>query len=828
MQSERSLVFAWLIVASTIIGVTAPAHASTSGAQAELSTEEQPVPFFSFTPQGPNTNQTVHLDASNSYDNNGQITSYQWDYETSTGTETATGETIQLDWSAEGDYDIELTVTDDSGNSSSLTRTITVTDGQLVSNQGNPLINDSEGVLRVITNNDPIVNSSEGYTSPWLVEAGLYEQRLINNNVTAMRIDNRVLSPKQAKLFGALGDTYRETLSTPVFLPTVDEYKNFDWSETVRAPGSTQRKRIRFVNFTASPGEIQTSNSNRSVWVLTKNKPGYRNLKNVKVKGKAVSSSGPRFKITNKENVKIRDNHAVRYKKYNREVAQWGFFSLDRNYSQLPVIDGEPRYRVETATVSGKWQGESTVIQDHYTQIARITEGAIYGNYWLANPDGIEITTFNDFIGKAPDDYESTSQCTYEICNNGTCGIETGNETKYENWEYTGHEYNNQIYHNGEYHNASENNRLLFNVQNPVHGPIVPYSELTITLEHTYGVDSSCKPDWEETETVTVQNTYRGKPVEIKPSTAEDLNTTVYLLDKGPKDKELQFEVVGNQRPAENPLEQIYFQGSEDNPNRTMSVRTPWTFIPQALYDNFDLRPSAGLSPPEMNPQREMGYITRDYLDGGEYKFSGGNMFLTVNNKVQSQTFEGVKLDPKVNDSEGIVPLYKHIGGPINVPTNNYSFQNPTAKAYDIYGNEYNTNIVTREYTDTQIHLKTEGDTLIGRLEVPNGTALPNRTIRLNGTEKDAVITDENGEFEANITGDSSSVRAKFRRTPFHKERSNYYEESTQWLVTPTNIANLIETPISYIGDAITNLVLVADWLVLGLVFLWYSRTADD
>jgi len=66
----------------------------------------------------------VSFDASGSYDPDGNILSYEWDFKDGN---TGSGEIVNHTFSSIGSYDVRLTVTDDKGATDSATKTITVT-----------------------------------------------------------------------------------------------------------------------------------------------------------------------------------------------------------------------------------------------------------------------------------------------------------------------------------------------------------------------------------------------------------------------------------------------------------------------------------------------------------------------------------------------------------------------------------------------------------------------------------------------------------------------------------------------------------------------------
>ena len=90
----------------------------------EVSVVNQPPrASFTFSPVQPEVGELVRFDASSSYDPDGTITSYQWDFgDGSTGS----GVTVQYTYQQEGTFTVTLTVTDDDGATDSTSKEITV------------------------------------------------------------------------------------------------------------------------------------------------------------------------------------------------------------------------------------------------------------------------------------------------------------------------------------------------------------------------------------------------------------------------------------------------------------------------------------------------------------------------------------------------------------------------------------------------------------------------------------------------------------------------------------------------------------------------------
>jgi PKD repeat protein len=91
---------------------------------ATISIPGAPVAAFSFGPPNPKPGDTVLFDASASFDPDGTIVSYDWDW--GDGDVHGSGRNQDHDFAAAGMYFVTLTVVDDAGLRSSLTRAVTV------------------------------------------------------------------------------------------------------------------------------------------------------------------------------------------------------------------------------------------------------------------------------------------------------------------------------------------------------------------------------------------------------------------------------------------------------------------------------------------------------------------------------------------------------------------------------------------------------------------------------------------------------------------------------------------------------------------------------
>lgn len=90
-----------------------------------VSDNKSPTASFVYSPTSPEINSPVHFNASDSTDPDGTITSWKWDFgDRGHGS----GEEVNHTYADAGTYTVVLEVTDDSGNTDSVSKTITISD----------------------------------------------------------------------------------------------------------------------------------------------------------------------------------------------------------------------------------------------------------------------------------------------------------------------------------------------------------------------------------------------------------------------------------------------------------------------------------------------------------------------------------------------------------------------------------------------------------------------------------------------------------------------------------------------------------------------------
>jgi len=116
----------------------------------EVYAEEEnkpPVAYFTYSPLNPVVGETITFNASSSYDQDGNITAYEWEFGDGAN---GTGEIVEHSYSAAGNYTVNLTVTDDDGAKNSSFKIVNVSAipnkppvAYFTYSPGNPVVNET-------------------------------------------------------------------------------------------------------------------------------------------------------------------------------------------------------------------------------------------------------------------------------------------------------------------------------------------------------------------------------------------------------------------------------------------------------------------------------------------------------------------------------------------------------------------------------------------------------------------------------------------------------------------------------------------------------------
>jgi PGF-pre-PGF domain-containing protein/PGF-CTERM protein len=120
-----------------------------------VSAVEPPEASLSLDPATAQVGEEVTLSGVDSSDEDGEIVSYEW----SVNGQTFSGETVTTSFDEPGDYTVELTVTDDSGETDTITETLTITQAETATptTEPGPATTEPEPEPETPTTSDPLI-----------------------------------------------------------------------------------------------------------------------------------------------------------------------------------------------------------------------------------------------------------------------------------------------------------------------------------------------------------------------------------------------------------------------------------------------------------------------------------------------------------------------------------------------------------------------------------------------------------------------------------------------------------------------------------------------
>jgi len=193
---------------------------------------QPPIANFTYYPEKPVVNQSVTFDASSSYDPDGKIIAYEWDFGDGNITNT-TEEVISHSYSESGSYKVTLTVRDDKGAKNSTTKMITVMPEK-------PSVSISTDKYEYTAGDVMLINITiKNPTSEWKGVNFLWTLDILDYNMHFTIIDNRslLLSPHYDKTFTLrlklpeLKCSFNASWYVAIFNATTSELISEDYAE---------------------------------------------------------------------------------------------------------------------------------------------------------------------------------------------------------------------------------------------------------------------------------------------------------------------------------------------------------------------------------------------------------------------------------------------------------------------------------------------------------------------------------------------------------------------------------------------------------------------
>ncbi|CDK38241.1 hypothetical protein BN903_441 [Halorubrum sp. AJ67] len=696
----------------------------------------------------------------------------------------------------------------------------------------NPPVDDV-GTYRILASNDIDVNSTGNNDDIFSVTSQSVDLRTYKVDRPLLRLDERTYTVDQTTEFAQLTDGFREALYTEYQVTTDDTWMSYDEAEVTDLVHIGQSRPVN--------ESIMTSDDNL-LFAEIEGRGGTIPVRNAEFIYEKEGDTLQGVTVLNPSSAEVYEGEFTDYTELNQDVVRSTFINTSTNLSIVPAAgygNNSARYDVQGGTAEGYWQDEVEVIHDHYADVARMDEGALYDDYWLVNPDQVNITTVYDYRTTTPEDYSSSEQCSY-ISGNETL---TGTDTKYEEWEIIESSSVMSLQNDNEYY-VTENDQNILTIDNPQSGRLGLYSDVLVGLELTYGVNSTCPGNsWEKTKKVSAASAFHDPSYyTIEAADATDLTIDAYLVENAFRD-EIYFDIIGDQRPEENPLGSIELKANEECIERgtllckehahqdQYKIHSPWIFLSQSLYDRVEYRRDGSAQWVRTSVKHnETPNLHRDYMDAAGYRTSASNTLgVKPTMQDQAQIYEGINLGENVIDTGGDVQLYRTVGSQLSQPVS--ELEDIEITATDVFGNDVpigEVHRITVEPTRIISDLNTTTYEVTGTFKhSETDDPVPNREIIIDGESVHRTTTNSDGEFTQMVSENVSTVDVRFEGDPLREDFDTHYGESSTKVWTGKVALNIVRMPIGYLHAMISNLLVFINWIVLGLFLVWWMKYRD-
>lgn len=693
----------------------------------------------------------------------------------------------------------------------------------------NPPVDDV-GTYRILASNDVEVNSTANNDDIFSVTSQSVDLRTENVDRPIVRLDERTYTVDQTTEFSQLTDGFREALYTEYQVTTDDtwvSYEEVDVASLVHIGGSRPTNE-----------SIRTGDGDL-LFAEIEGRGGTVPIRNAEFVYETEDDTLQEVTILNTAEAEVYEGEFMDYTELNQQAVKDSFINTSNTTSIVPAAgygNNTARYDVQGGNASGYWQDEVEVIHDHYADVARMDEGARYDDYWLVNPDQVNITTVYDYRTTTPEDYSNDEQCSY------TSGNITkhGTDTQYEEWEIIESSSVMSLQNDNEYY-VTENDENILEIEDPVSGRLGLYSDVLVGLELTYGVNSTCPGNsWEETELVSASSAFHNPSYyTIEAADATDLTIDTYLVENSFSD-EIYFDIIGDQRPEENPLGSIELRANEvcveegrllckEHAHQDQyKIHSPWIFFSQSLYERVEHRTDGSSKWVQTSVEHgNTPNLHQDYMDAAGYRTASSNTLGVMPVKQdQAQVYEGINLGDDVVDTKGDVELYRTVGSKITKPVD--ELDDVEIVATDVFGNEIpigETHRITYEPSRINADLDTDTYEVTGVLQTTKtDNPISNREVVIDGESVHTVTTNSDGEFTQTVSENVSTVAVSFQGDPLRADLNTHYGESSTKVWTGKVALNAVSMPIGYLHAMISNLLIFVNWLALGIFCVWWMK----
>jgi hypothetical protein len=688
-----------------------------------------------------------------------------------------------------------------------------------------------DDTFRILASNDPDPVSGSSTVRLYEYEGGAIREVERTVVTQPVQLRENSIRPSDALVIANESDMYQSGLTGSYTVPYQDQWYTLDewntkWGE----------REIRIIPiYGADPDRATDTDGKYTVEVRNPN--GWWNP----VYGADVERTGNELTVTNPGTAMV---HSAVY----RSITERKIDAVERllRYSELAPSESVARSTavvptdggsevfptVDGASTSLVWRGGShALVRDAYVGFIDVTPGVWYRGRYVTQNWRVNTHVPWDYRVVVPSDYTESGSCTignstypltrwadYRLLDSEAAVVNvTAGTIQMQQWgpgQWTTLNFTS----------PSSGSRPL-----PV-GTHTMTAELhvEVDLEKHYGVSSARCREWDRTRTET-QSVTLTRSVPIETVNSDTLSIEVHVYDR-PGEDIVSVEWTGQQGLAAGAAgwESIEVQIGE----KTMYVTAPWRFFSVSRNTAVEERTQGGTTEVAASHSFDGQYpaLLR-------YRMSPANVSVLADQSAERHIWwettsveengsvEATPLPASIIATENAppTPLYDQYAGVLK-STDDASGESVSATSVDIWGRSVATNQRVTRYEEPVLNVSIDdatGQALI-TLHEADGTPIPGREVYVDGATVSAVVTNASGV--ATVDVDNPVVQARFTGDDWRESHSTYFLQTHAVDVSSAPaIVDAIEV-VGYLNDAISNVAIFIEWLVLGIFAVFWMR----
>ena len=688
-----------------------------------------------------------------------------------------------------------------------------------------------DDTFRVLASNDP--DPARGSSTVQLYEYDNGTIREVNRTVVTQPVQlwEDSIRPHDALVIANESDMYQSGLTGYYTIPYRDQWYTLEEWNTKWGD-----RELRILPlYDADPSQATDTDGEYTVEVRNPN--GWWNP----VYGAEVEVNGSIPEVTNPETALV---HSAEYQTITdrkRDIVE-GLLryselapseSVARSTAAVPMDNGSEVFpTVDGASTSLVWRsGSHDMVRDAYLGFIDVTPGVWYRNRYVTQTRQVNTYIPWDYRISVPTDYSESDSCTingksysltrwanYRLLDSQAAVVDvTAGNISMQQWgpgQWTTLNYTSPL---------SERRPLTVGTHT-----MTATLQIDVELQKRYGVSSSRCGDWDRTRVETRSVTLT-RSVPIETINSDDLSVDVRVYDR-PGDDVVSVEWTGAQGLAAGAAGWEHVEVQVDE--KAMYVTAPWRFFSVSRNTAVEERTESGISG-----------IAASHSYGGQYpamlryRMSTANVSVLADQPADRHIWwETTRFDESglvaatplpdtivAPENANRTPLYYQYAGTLK-STDAVTGESISVSTVDIWGLPVTTRKQVTRYEEAVLNVTIDDGTGTAEitLQETDGTPISGREVYVDGATVPAVVTNASGV--ATVDVNRPIVKARFTGDDWWEPHSTYYLRTQAVDISSASIVVEAIEVVGYLNDAVSNVMLFVEWLVLGIFAVFWMR----